>query len=45
MVGDREIDIHSGRNAGIDGILFDPEDSVSETQARYRIRTFSELLN
>lgn len=45
MVGDREIDILSGRNAGIDGILFDPEDSVSETQARYRIRTFSELLN
>lgn len=45
MVGDREIDILSGRNAGIDGILFDPEASVSETQARYRIRTFSELLN
>jgi len=40
MVGDREIDILSGKNAGVDGILFDPDFRVKETCADFRIEDF-----
>ena len=40
MVGDREIDILSGKNAGVDGILFDPDFRVKETCANWRIEDF-----
>ena len=40
MVGDREIDILSGKNAGVDGILFDPDFRVKETCANFRIEDF-----
>ena len=40
MVGDREIDVLSGKNAGIDGILFDPDHRVNETCAKWRIEDF-----
>lgn len=43
MVGDREIDILSGHNAGIDGILFDPEGWVKETSAEWRINMLSAI--
>lgn len=44
MVGDREIDILSGHNAGIDGILFDPEGWVKETSAEWRINDLTDIL-
>ena len=37
MVGDRELDIVSGHNAGIDGMLVDPEHWVGETTAEARV--------
>ena len=40
MVGDREIDILSGKNAGVDGILFDPDFRVQQTCADWRIEDF-----
>ena len=40
MVGDREIDVLSGKNAGVDGILFDPDHRVKETCADWRIEDF-----
>ena len=36
MVGDREIDMRCARDAGVDGILVDPDRLVAETCARYR---------
>lgn len=44
MIGDREIDILSGHNAGIDGILFDPEGWVRQTTAEARIERLTDLL-
>ena len=37
MVGDRDIDILAGNNAGMDGILIDGDDYYTELAAKYRI--------
>lgn len=43
MVGDRDIDIEVGHNAGIAGCLFDPDGYYPDCKAEYRIRNLSDL--
>ena len=43
MVGDREIDVRCARDAGVDGILIDPDYLVDVTCARYRIDDLMEI--
>ena len=45
MVGDREIDMRCARDAGVDGILIDPDGLVDATCARYRVDDLIEILN
>ena len=45
MVGDREIDMVSGRGAGIDGILVDPDRLVGETRAARRVDRLADILD
>ena len=44
MVGDREIDMRCAREAGVDGILVDPDRLVNETCAVCRIDDLIELI-
>ena len=44
MVGDREIDMRCARDAGVDGILVDPDRLVAETCARYRADDLIEII-
>ena len=43
MVGDRDIDTDCGKNAGIDGCLFDPEHYCDGAEVTYRILKLTEL--
>lgn len=43
MVGDREIDILSGKGAGTHGILFDEYRNLGETVADHRVYTIAEM--
>jgi HAD superfamily hydrolase (TIGR01549 family) len=43
MVGDREIDILSGKGAGTHGILFDKYRNLGETVADHRVYTIAEM--
>jgi len=43
MVGDREIDVQSGVNAGCEGILFMPTSRTEPSVAKYRADSISEL--
>lgn len=43
MVGDRDIDILAGRNAGISGCIFDEGGYYSDFRCRFRISRLSEL--
>jgi HAD superfamily hydrolase (TIGR01549 family) len=43
VVGDRNLDCLGGKNAGIDGILFDPEYREKDIVARFVIRDTGEL--
>lgn len=44
MVGDRNLDVQAGHNAGIDGILFDPDDLITITETpEHKIHTMQEL--
>lgn len=43
MLGDREIDVQSGHNAGILGCLFDEFGILPPSEADFRIRTHDEL--
>ena len=45
MVGDRDIDTDAGKNAGIDGCLFDPENYYPETCVKFRINKLTDLEN
>lgn len=44
MVGDREIDVRCAREAGVDGILIDPDRLVETTCARYRVDDLLQIL-
>lgn len=44
MIGDREIDMRCARDAGVDGILVDPDRLVDATCARYRIDDLIEII-
>ena len=43
MVGDRDIDIQAGHNAGMRGILFDPDHFYPTLAAESRVRSMAEL--
>lgn len=43
MVGDRDIDIEAGHNAGMRGILFDPDGFYPQLAAELRVRSMEEL--
>lgn len=44
MIGDRDIDVIAGHNAGMNGILFDPEDYFPDfTSAQLTVRSMQEL--
>lgn len=44
MVGDREIDMRCARDAGVDGILIDPDGLVDVTCAKYRAGDLIEII-
>lgn len=43
MIGDRDIDIQAGHNAGMRGILFDPDGFYPDLDVEYRMTTMAEL--
>lgn len=43
MLGDREIDVLAGMNAGMTGVLFDPEGYCGPSQAAYRFTSLEEI--
>jgi len=43
MIGDRDIDIEVGHNAGIKGVLFDPEGFYAEFPTDYRVSNLLEI--
>lgn len=43
MIGDRGIDIESGRNAGMDGAVFDPEGAYFGPEVQIKASTMAEL--
>ena len=43
VVGDRSIDVNAAAEAGVDGILFDLDDRVSDHRATHVIRSIDEL--
>ena len=43
MVGDRDIDIEAGHNAGMRGVLFDPDGFYPNLQAHLRATSMAEL--
>ena len=43
MIGDREIDLLSGVNAGMDGLLFDPDGFYPVTKAVETVRNMAEI--
>ena len=45
MIGDREIDVQSGYNAGMAGILFDPDNFYPNCHAEKHVRSMGELCN
>ena len=45
MIGDRDIDLNAGKNAGMDGALFDPENYYPDYPTPWRFRDFESLKN
>lgn len=45
MVGDRDIDVLAGKNAGIAGILMDTENYYSELSVEYRIDRLTDIID
>lgn len=43
MIGDRDIDLDAGKNAGMSCALFDPEDFYPDYDTPWRFRTMEEL--
>lgn len=44
MVGDRALDMQAAQNAGIDGVLFDPDGFYPDCPARHRFEDFGAML-
>jgi len=44
MVGDRGIDVDAGRNAGMAGVLFDPENYYADYPADYRFQHLNDMM-
>lgn len=44
MVGDRTLDIEAGHNAGMAGILFDPDDLIKDCEPDLRVTNLSAML-
>ncbi|MBR5231116.1 MAG: HAD-IA family hydrolase [Clostridia bacterium] len=44
MVGDRDIDLLAGKNAGISGIMFDPDGYYADFDTQYRYHTFFDMM-
>ena len=45
MVGDRDIDIIAGKNAGIEGILFDTDEFFNNIECEHRVKSLEEIIN
>lgn len=43
MIGDRDIDVLAGRNAGMDGILLDGEEHYKDLEVTYRVGSLMEI--
>lgn len=43
MIGDRDIDVLAGHNAGMKGILFDPDDYFPDFKAELNVHSLKEL--
>jgi len=43
MIGDRDIDILAGYNAGVEGCLFDPDSYYPEFKVKYRVHSMEEF--
>ncbi|MCQ2427904.1 MAG: HAD hydrolase-like protein, partial [Clostridia bacterium] len=43
IVGDRSIDTDAGKNAGIDGILFDPEKYYDNIEVTYKVDSLLDI--
>jgi histidinol phosphatase-like enzyme len=44
MIGDRDIDIVAGKNAGIEGILFDPEQFYTGVACEYQVVKLEDVI-
>lgn len=45
MIGDRDIDVLAGKNAGMDGILIDDEGFYGDLEVTYRVTCLGEIKN
>ncbi len=45
MIGDRDVDLLAGQNAGIDGLLFDPQGYYADFQATYHATSMSQMID
>lgn len=45
MIGDRGIDVDAGRNAGVKGVLFDPDGFCGDVDADYKVEHLFDIKN
>ena len=43
MIGDRDIDVLAGKNAGMDGILMDDENFYPDLEVTYKVKSLAEI--
>ena len=44
MIGDRDIDIDAGKNAGLKGVLLDPDGFYRDYEAAFRVNSLPEII-